>query len=164
ASCAWWRPQAYYDSGAWRGTRELDGGGATMNQAIHMVDLLLAFMGEPVEVYARTGLLAHQGIEVEDTAVATVEFASGALGLVHATTAAYPGVESSLRVYGDQGSVVIVDDELVYLHTATDEAEAIGGGDRQPGHGVPGTCDRIGGADALNPAGATLGPAHGHQL
>src|ERR1019366_9886444 len=62
ASCAWWRPQAYYDSGAWRGTRELDGGGATMNQAIHMVDLLLAFMGEPVEVYARTGLLAHQGI------------------------------------------------------------------------------------------------------
>jgi len=138
ASCAWWRPQAYYDSGSWRGTWELDGGGATMNQAIHLIDLLVAVMGEPVEVTARIATLAHQRIAVEDTGVATVKFASGALGVVHATTAAFPGVEASLRVYGDRGSAVVVDDELAYLHTATDgtavlpargEAVALG-----PGH------------------------------
>ena len=120
ATCAWWRPQAYYDSGSWRGTWELDGGGATMNQAIHVIDLLLAVMGEPVEVTARIATLAHQRIQVEDTAVATILFASGALGVVHATTAAFPGVEASLRVYGDRGSAVIIDDELSYLHTVTD--------------------------------------------
>lgn len=80
ASCAWWRGQAYYDSGAWRGTWELDGGGAAMNQAIHIIDLLLAVMGAPAEVFAWTGLLAHERIEVEDTAIAAVRFASGALG------------------------------------------------------------------------------------
>ena len=145
ASCAWWRPQAYYDAGQWRGTRDLDGGGAAMNQGIHMVDLLLAVMGEPVEVYARTGLLAHEGIEVEDTAVATVEFASGALGVVHATTAAFPGLEGSLRIYGDHGSAVIVDDSLVYL----------GAG--------PVPDDERGDAGASVPAGG-LGPAHAYQL
>jgi UDP-N-acetyl-2-amino-2-deoxyglucuronate dehydrogenase len=145
ASCAWWRPQSYYDGAAWRGTSELDGGGAIMNQGIHLVDLLLAVMGEPVEVYARTGLLAHEGIEVEDTAVATVEFASGALGVVHATTAASPGLEASLRIHGDRGSAVIVDDELVYL--------GIG----------PVVDDQTEGAAAGEPAGG-LGPAHVKQL
>ena len=120
ASCAWWRPQAYYDSGSWRGTWELDGGGATMNQAIHVIDLLLAVLGEAVEVTARIATVAHERIEVEDTAVATILFASGALGVVHATTAAFPGVEASLRVYGDRGSAVIIDDELAYLHTVAD--------------------------------------------
>ncbi|MGB7982116.1 MAG: Gfo/Idh/MocA family oxidoreductase [Candidatus Nanopelagicales bacterium] len=116
ASCAWWRGQSYYDSGAWRGTWALDGGGATMNQAVHVIDLMLAMMGPPEEVFAYTGTLAHERIEVEDTAVAVVRFSSGALGTVHATTAAYPGVGAALRVYGDAGSAVIVDDELVFLH------------------------------------------------
>lgn len=141
ASCAWWRPQSYYRSAPWRGTTRLDGGGAVINQGIHMVDLLLAVMGEPVEVFARSATLAHDGLEVEDTAVATVAFASGALGLVHATTAAFPGVESSLRVYGDHGSAAIVDDELVYLRTATDQSQPSGG-----------------------PARGALGPGHADQL
>src|SRR5262249_50759286 len=59
ASCAWWRGQSYYDSGRWRGTWELDGGGATMNQAVHTIDLMLAMMGRPVEVFAYTARLAH---------------------------------------------------------------------------------------------------------
>src|SRR3954468_6692286 len=66
----WWRTQAYYDSGGWRGTWELDGGGALMNQAIHNVDLLSWLMGDVETVQALTATLVHERIEVEDTAVA----------------------------------------------------------------------------------------------
>jgi len=119
ASVAWWRTQGYYDSAGWRGTWALDGGGAVMNQGIHTVDLLLWMLGRPVEVSARTALLAHTGIEVEDTAVATVTFASGALGVIHSTTAAYPGPFARLQVHGSRGSAVIQDDRLEYFHTET---------------------------------------------
>ncbi|MBV9786718.1 MAG: Gfo/Idh/MocA family oxidoreductase [Chloroflexi bacterium] len=118
AQVRWWRSQAYYDSGAWRGTWELDGGGALMNQSIHTIDLLQWLMGPVVEVSAYTGLLAHQQIEVEDTAVAVVRFASGALGLIQGTTAAYPGLTARLEVHGDRGSAIIDNDELVYFHRA----------------------------------------------
>ena len=80
ASIDWWRGQTYYDSGDWRGTWELDGGGALMNQGVHTVDLLVATLGRPVEVFAYTGTLAHERIEVEDVAVGVVRFESGALG------------------------------------------------------------------------------------
>ncbi|HEY4270029.1 MAG TPA: Gfo/Idh/MocA family oxidoreductase [Galbitalea sp.] len=119
ASVAWWRTQEYYDSAGWRGTWALDGGGAVMNQGIHTVDLLLWMLGNPVEVSARTALLAHDGIEVEDTAVATVTFASGALGVIHSTTAAYPGPFARLQVHGSTGSAVIQDDRLEYFHVAS---------------------------------------------
>jgi UDP-N-acetyl-2-amino-2-deoxyglucuronate dehydrogenase len=118
ASLAWWRGQDYYDSGDWRGTWELDGGGALMNQGVHTLDLLLWFLGRPVQVYARTGLLAHERVEVEDTMVATVEFAGGALATLHGTTAAYPGVSARLQVHGSRGSAVLDNDELVYFHAA----------------------------------------------
>ena len=117
ASIDWWRGQSYYDSGDWRGTWELDGGGALMNQGVHTVDLLVATMGRPVEVFAYTDTLAHQRIEVEDAAVAVVRFENGALGVLHATTAAYPGLSARLQVHGDQGSVVIDNDLLTFIHT-----------------------------------------------
>ncbi|WP_020577534.1 Gfo/Idh/MocA family protein [Actinopolymorpha alba] len=123
AIMSWWRSQAYYDSGDWRGTWALDGGGALMNQGIHTIDLLAWFMGEPVEVYAWTGRLAHERIEVEDTAVATVRFASGALGVVHGTTAAYPGLTTKIHVHGDRGSAVVDHNKLTYFHAAGDDAE-----------------------------------------
>ncbi|HEX4355507.1 MAG TPA: Gfo/Idh/MocA family oxidoreductase, partial [Polyangiales bacterium] len=82
ASIAWWRSQEYYDSAGWRGSWALDGGGAAMNQGVHTIDLLLWLFGDPVEVSARTAALTHDRIEVEDTLVATITFASGALGLV----------------------------------------------------------------------------------
>ncbi|MGI5131649.1 Gfo/Idh/MocA family protein [Pseudonocardia sp. CA-107938] len=126
ASHAWWRGQTYYDSGDWRGTWALDGGGAIMNQTVHTIDLLCATMGTPVEVFAYTACLAHERIEVEDTAVAVVKFASGALGMIHGTTAAYPGLDASLRVYGSKGSAVISDDELVFVHETVGEAAEIG--------------------------------------
>ena len=102
ASIDWWRGQTYYDSGDWRGTWDLDGGGALMNQGVHTVDLLVATMGRPVEVFAYTGTLAHERIEVEDVAVGVVRFESGALGVLHATTAAYPGLSAHLQVHGDR--------------------------------------------------------------
>jgi UDP-N-acetyl-2-amino-2-deoxyglucuronate dehydrogenase len=116
ASTAWWRGQSYYDSGPWRGTWDMDGGGAIMNQTIHTIDLLIAMMGVPTEVFAYTASLAHERVEVEDTAVAVMTFGSGALGIVHGTTAAYPGLDASVRVFGTKGSAVISDDELVYFH------------------------------------------------
>ena len=136
ASVSWWRSQGYYDSGAWRGTWAMDGGGAVMNQGVHTVDLLLWFLGRPVEISAKTALLAHDGLEVEDTAVATVTFESGALAVVHATTAAYPGLTVRLQVMGSKGSAVIDNDHLEYFHAAdaADHAESsmglLGGGNQ----------------------------------
>ncbi|GAA2759766.1 Gfo/Idh/MocA family protein [Actinopolymorpha rutila] len=123
AIMSWWRSQGYYDSGDWRGTWELDGGGALMNQGIHTIDLMTWFLGDPVEVYAWADCLAHERIEVEDTAVATVRFASGALGVVHGTTAAYPGLTTKVHVHGDQGSAVIDATKLTYYHSAGDSDE-----------------------------------------
>jgi UDP-N-acetyl-2-amino-2-deoxyglucuronate dehydrogenase len=119
-SVAWWRGQGYYDSAGWRGTWRLDGGGALMNQGVHTLDLMLWLLGDPVEVYAQTGRYAHTGVEVEDVAVATVRFASGAVGLLHATTAAYPGLAVRLQVHGSRGSAVIHDDQLEFFHAAPD--------------------------------------------
>ncbi|MFE5835495.1 Gfo/Idh/MocA family protein [Arthrobacter sp. NPDC056493] len=127
ASVSWWRSQSYYDSGAWRGTWAMDGGGAVMNQGVHTVDLLLWFLGRPVEISARTALLAHENVEVEDTAVATLTFESGALAVLHATTAAYPGLTVRLQVMGSKGSAVIDNDHLEYFHAA-DAAPAAEGG------------------------------------
>jgi len=116
ASVAWWRGQGYYDSGDWRGTWSMDGGGALMNQGVHTVDLLLWFMGRPVEIHAHTARLAHERIEVEDTAVATVTFENGGLAVLHATTAAYPGLTVRVQLMGSEGSAVVDNDQLHYFH------------------------------------------------
>jgi predicted dehydrogenase len=109
----WFRPQSYYDAGAWRGTWKLDGGGALMNQAIHSVDLLTWLMGPVAEVHARTATLAHERIEVEDTAVATLQFAGGALGVIEASTAAYPGYLKRIEIHGSEGSAMIEEEDIV---------------------------------------------------
>ncbi|BCW53275.1 MULTISPECIES: Gfo/Idh/MocA family protein [unclassified Arthrobacter] len=117
ASVAWWRSQGYYDSGDWRGTWAMDGGGALMNQGVHTVDLLLWFMGRPVEIHAHTARLAHERIEVEDTAVATITFENGGLAVLHATTAAYPGLTVRVQLMGSEGSAVVDNDRLQYFHS-----------------------------------------------
>ena len=123
----WYRSQEYYDSGAWRGTWALDGGGALMNQAIHSVDLLLWFMGPVAEISAMTGTLTHERIEVEDVAVANLKFASGALGVIEATTTAFPGALKRIEVCGAKGTAVLEEEDI---HTwqfeeETDEDEQI---------------------------------------
>lgn len=108
----WYRTQQYYDSGAWRGTWALDGGGALMNQAIHSVDLLTWLMGPVVEIQANTATLAHERIEVEDVVVATLRFASGALGVLEATTAAFPGYLKRVEIHGSEGSALMEEEDL----------------------------------------------------
>jgi UDP-N-acetyl-2-amino-2-deoxyglucuronate dehydrogenase len=112
-TCKWWRTQQYYDEGGWKGTRALDGGGALMNQAIHNVDLLLWMMGDVTHVTGFTATLAHERIEVEDTAVACLRFASGALGVIQATTSVHPGLPKTIAVHGDAGSVVIEQEDVL---------------------------------------------------
>ena len=108
----WYRSQEYYDSGAWRGTWALDGGGALMNQAIHTVDLLSWLMGPVDEIQAHTATLAHKRIEVEDVATATLRFANGALGVIEATTAAFPGYLKRIELHGSQGSAILEEEDL----------------------------------------------------
>jgi len=108
----WYRTQEYYDSGAWRGTWALDGGGALMNQAIHSVDLLVWLMGPVGEISAHTATLAHKRIEVEDVATATLKFKNGALGVIEATTAAYPGALKRIEIHGSSGSAVIEEEDI----------------------------------------------------
>ncbi len=109
----WFRTQEYYDSGAWRGTWKFDGGGALMNQAIHSVDLLLWLMGDVAEVSAYTATLAHERIEVEDVATATLLFQNGALGVIEATTAAYPGSLKKIEVAGTRGMAILEEEDII---------------------------------------------------
>jgi predicted dehydrogenase len=108
----WWRTQAYYDSGGWRGTWELDGGGALMNQAIHNVDLLYWLMGDVESITAVCATLAHDRIEVEDTAVAALRFKNGALGVIEAATSAFPGLLKRTEIHGDRGSARVEQDDI----------------------------------------------------
>ena len=114
AAIKWWRDQAYYDSGAWRGTWDLDGGGALMNQSIHTIDLLLHVMGDVRHVRAQTRLAAHAGIEVEDVGVAMLEFENGALGTIQGSTACWSaqGHAAEIQICGSGGSVFMADDKF----------------------------------------------------
>jgi UDP-N-acetyl-2-amino-2-deoxyglucuronate dehydrogenase len=122
ATVPWWRSQKYYDSGAWRGTWALDGGGSLMNQGVHTVDLLTWFLGEPTNVFAWTATSAHERIEVEDVAVATVRFDSGALATILATTACNPGTGTEIQVMGDHGNAIVVNDRLTHFVTTAEAA------------------------------------------
>ena len=106
------RTQEYYNTGGWRGTKAMDGGGALMNQGIHGVDLLLYLAGDVKSVYAVSKTLARQ-IEVEDTLSAVLEFKSGATGVIQATTSVYPGYPRRLELNGDKGTIVLEEGNLV---------------------------------------------------
>lgn len=123
AHSPWWRDQAYYDEGGWKGTQALDGGGALMNQGIHTVDLLQWLMGPVREVSARTAALAHQRIEVEDTASAALVFENGALGTIACTTSMWPGHFRTVEVGGEDGSVAMGDDAFIFWRFR-DESDA----------------------------------------
>ncbi len=112
AHVKWFRPPEYYGDSQWRGTWALDGGGAVMNQGSHTVDLLLWLLGEPRRVYGATGTKVHT-IETEDTAVAVIEFRSGALATFEAATSAYPGQPRRLFVSGSEGTAQVEHDLLV---------------------------------------------------
>jgi predicted dehydrogenase len=135
ASVPWYRSQAYYDSAAWRGTWSLDGGGAFMNQGVHYADLLCWLFGPP-EVSAATCATLSHDVEVEDIALALLRFGGGAVGVLEASTTAYPGGAVVLRVNGTRGTLVLEDGALVRLEIEGREP-VLGPGD----HGALGMPD-----------------------
>jgi UDP-N-acetyl-2-amino-2-deoxyglucuronate dehydrogenase len=130
ASTKWYRSQAYYDSGPWRGTWALDGG-SLMNQGIHYVDLLRWTMGPVIEVSAVYATEDHK-IEVEDTAVAVLRFTSGAVGTIVSSTAVFPGFAQRLEVSGTGGTVVVEDGEIARSALTSDSPDQGLRGSRLP--------------------------------
>ena len=122
ARVRWHRPPDYYGQSRWRGTWSLDGGGALMNQGIHTVDLLLWLMGDLRRVYGKSITALHR-IEAEDTVVATLEFANGAIGTLEATTAAYPGYSRRVELTGTEGTILIEQDRVIAADLRTPTAE-----------------------------------------
>ncbi len=132
----WYRSQAYYDSGAWRGTWALDGGGSVMNQGVHYVDLIRWLMGPVASISAVCATQAHERIEVEDVALATVRFESGAVGLIEATTVAFPGFAARIELTGTAGTVIVTDGVITTEELVAERPEvgAYGtGGRSEPG-------------------------------
>ena len=146
ASIKWYRDQAYYDSAGWRGTWALDGGGALMNQSIHIIDQLIHTVGLVKRVTASMGLLTHENIEVEDTAVALLEFENGAKGIVQGSTSCWSstGHPAEVNICGSEGSAFLADEhfkvwdfknpapEDAYVHAnlmATEGAQGLGAND-----------------------------------
>lgn len=109
----WHRTDAYYKSSAWRGTWELDGGGALMNQGIHSVDLLQWYMGEVEFVQSIAANVCHKGIEVEDTIVSTPKFKNGALGTIECSTAVFPGALKRIEIMGTKGTAILEESKLI---------------------------------------------------
>jgi len=122
ARIRWFRDQAYYDSGGWRGTWELDGGGCLMNQGIHTIDLLLWFAGAVDAVSGRIATVDHERIEVEDLAAASLRFASGALGTIEGATSCPPGQDAIVEISGSRGTVRLEADRLAAWEMADEDA------------------------------------------
>jgi UDP-N-acetyl-2-amino-2-deoxyglucuronate dehydrogenase len=125
----WWRSQEYYDSAAWRGTWNLDGGGALMNQAIHYVDMLTWLMGPPKSLRGFIATQTHE-IQVEDCATASIRFQNGALGTFQGATCIYKGLPARIEVHGERGNVIVEGDEIILWNVEGEEGEkgAPGGG------------------------------------
>lgn len=118
----WWRTDEYYTD-SWHGTWKLDGGGALMNQSIHMVDMLCDLMPPVESVRAYVATLGHPEIEAEDTAVATLRFTNGALGIIYGTTASYPGQFKRFEITGTKGTVVYLEDSFTVWQFADEKPE-----------------------------------------
>ena len=123
AQIKWFRTQEYYDSGAWRGTWKMDGGGCLMNQGIHAIDLLQWFMGPVDEVSAFVNTVGHERIEVEDTAAVALRFRNGAVGTIEGSTCAYPGFLKRIEVMGTKGTAVMEEESLIKWEFAEETEE-----------------------------------------
>ena len=108
----WYRPADYYANSRWRGTWDLDGGGALINQAVHTLDLMLWMFGEVKAVQAMSKTALH-AIEAEDTLIAMLEFSNGALGVLQAATSVFPGYPRRLELTGSEGTLIIEQDRLL---------------------------------------------------
>ena len=111
AQMRWFRTASYYSGSSWRGTWKMDGGGALMNQAIHMIDLLIYINGAPEEVFAFAGTLTHS-IEVEDNLCAAVKYRNGSFGTIEVSTSCAPGFPRRLEFSGSEGTVAFEEDKI----------------------------------------------------
>ncbi|MEZ4733663.1 MAG: Gfo/Idh/MocA family oxidoreductase [Caldilineaceae bacterium] len=133
----WYRPQSYYD-GSWRGTWQIDGGGALMNQSIHNIDLVQWLAGPVESVMARTATLAHE-MQTEDTATAVLAFQNGALGVIQGATSCWPGDRARVELHGDRGTIVLEEGRIVVwklADAAPGEEEAMLNLEQQQGSGA----------------------------
>ncbi len=108
----WWRSNEYYADSPWHGKQKLDGGGALMNQAIHMIDLLCDLMPRVESVVGFTACIGHPGLETEDVASAALRFEGGAVGVIYGSTSSWPGQAKRMEITGTGGTVVFLDDCL----------------------------------------------------
>ena len=120
----YFRDEPYYAQAEWRGTWEMDGGGVLMNQGIHIVDLLLWFLGDPVEVHAFADS-RHRSVEIEDTAGAVLRFGNGAVATITATVATEPGFPHRLEVYGTNGGIQIEGESVLRWGLADESKETV---------------------------------------
>ncbi|MFC5653311.1 Gfo/Idh/MocA family protein [Paenibacillus solisilvae] len=104
----YYRSPEYYRSAGWRGTWELDGGGALMNQGVHGIDLIQWLTGDVSSVFAYSAPLLRE-IEVEDTAVVVLKYKNGAFGVIQGTTSVYPAQETRFELHGEKGSIIFGD-------------------------------------------------------
>ena len=169
AHVKWWRTQEYYYSGELRGTWKWDGGGSLMNQGVHTVDVLQYLVGGVNKIWAQTRTGAHKDIEVEDIAVAAMDFSCGAVGTLTATTAAYKGFPVRIDIYGTEGSAVIEGDRLKCMMLKN--GQTIVGEEGAAAHAVSvaqgGTAsvkDQAAGRKASDKQGATWGDSHRAQM
>lgn len=125
AQVRWYRAPDYYRDSRWRGTWELDGGGALMNQAIHTLDLLAWLLGDVSRVCAYSSTLLHQ-IEVEDALVASLQFSRGTLATFEAATCAYPGYPRRVTITGTRGTATLEHDQLLAVELTSGMAEEEG--------------------------------------
>ena len=118
----WWRTDEYYKD-SWHGTWKLDGGGALMNQSIHMVDMLCDVMPPIESLQAFTATLGHPQIETEDTAVAVLRYTNGALGMIYGTTASFPGQFRRFEITGTKGTIINVENSITVWQFADERPE-----------------------------------------
>lgn len=159
ADLRYYRSQAYYNSAGWRGTWDLDGGGALMNQGVHGVDLILWMLGDEIEsLYGAAETLGRE-IDVEDSAAAILRMKKGAICTILSTTTTYPGFSTAFRISGEKGTVAFDDNGIVLWEfidpdqappRPDDLGEAVGG------HKNPGEISALGHEILLSDIAAAL--------
>jgi len=144
AQMRWYRDPAYYAASNWRGTWALDGGGALMNQAIHMIDLLLYINGAPEEVFAFSGTLTHS-IEVEDNLCAAIRYRNGSFGTIEVSTSCAPGFPKRLEFSGSEGTVAFEEDKITRWEFTKPEPQ-----DQEIMKELSGKAEAAGGSSPMN--------------
>ncbi len=119
----WWRTDEYYKD-SWHGTWKMDGGGALMNQSIHMIDMLCDLMPPIESVQAFTATLGHE-MEAEDTAVAVLRYKTGALGIIYGTTSSFPGQFRRFEITGTKGTVINVENSITLWEFADKQPDDV---------------------------------------